>query len=1096
MIRFYYNGGSTAVKEALTAQIKEDLDAGKQVLLLVPEQETVSAERRMLEALPPSAQLRFEVVNFSRLANRVFRILGGHSWNTATPAVRALLMWRTLRHLSPLLLQYGTHASEPKLCDMMLEAATRLRAYCIPAEKLLQTADELPENDPLRPKLQDLGTVLGTFEADLIRRFDNGDDDLDRLAAILQGNGAALFESTHIYLDSFTDYTGQEIAVLRRLMAASPCVSFTLPLESPHDTGLHLSSAARTHEQLKRIANELGIEIKLCLTPSPTPQHAQAYLAKNLFRMTAEAAPMGLVQGGNVRLTECNDPFSEADAAVSYVQELVRNGCRYRDIAIVLRDASARVGILDAALEREGIPFFLSEKTDITLRPLVKLILLALRIHLHGWRDEDVVSYLKTGLCGICPDDVNLFEEYTSVWHPRGARSYETSFERNPDGYTTTVSARARQILEGANRARACLVPPLQALFKSLESEQAATEKCRALYAFLESLHIREQLKAQAAASLSAGERREAEELSRLYTVTVEALEAVASALEDEPLTVAQFSEALRLVFARTDIGTIPTSVDEVTIGSAAMLRTDHPRFVLVLGLNEGEFPRTVGNDGLIAESEKERLRAFGLELPSDRTERASDELFYVYRAFCAPREGLYLSYTKATVSGSTASPSFAISRVRTLLKELPTHRFESEPPLEHIYTPSGALDRFGELDSEEKAAVCDLLSQMQLPAAKTLSLPVVEPRASVTLKTAEEIFEKKELSPSHLESFSSCKFAYYCEKILRLREEKSGSLELSDTGTFLHYVLEQVMQTVKQEKRPVAEWDEARRDDLVARICAAYIRDLEAASGSLTPRASALMKRLSTLAALVVTSLFEELSDSDFVPALTEFDLRGADPQGTLTLPGAPEIPLTGKADRVDLWRAPTGEAYLRVVDYKTGTRKFSPKDVEHGFSLQMPLYLSALCSRTFPFLNQLLGLPAGTKLRPAGVTYFSSAVSSENTPSRVETKTALSNAAGRLVRSGVLLEDGAVMAAATHSGNTAILGTKKSKKTLSEAEFEEMFHSLEQTVSRINAEMKGGFAAAKPNNHGNRKPCDYCRFAAICRTAKIHPKGDTEDA
>jgi ATP-dependent helicase/DNAse subunit B len=173
MIRFYYQGQSEGTKALMLEHIKADLSAGGEVLLLVPEQETVSTERRMLEALPPAAQLCFEVVNFSRLANRVFRVLGGHRFRTASPAVRALLMWQSLRRLAPLLDRYATHANEPHLCDMMLDTAKKCRAYCIGANDLLETADALPQEEPLAGKLRDLGSVSGCFEAELDERSDH-----------------------------------------------------------------------------------------------------------------------------------------------------------------------------------------------------------------------------------------------------------------------------------------------------------------------------------------------------------------------------------------------------------------------------------------------------------------------------------------------------------------------------------------------------------------------------------------------------------------------------------------------------------------------------------------------------------------------------------------------------------------------------------------------------------------------------------------------------------------------------------------------------------------------------------------------------------
>ncbi len=1094
MIRFYYLAGSEQTNALLTESIQQSIRAGRDVLLLVPEQQTVSVERRMLELLPPAAQLHFEVVNFSRLANRTFRTLGGHSWNVATPTVQALSMWRALRDLAPVLSHYGEHARKARLCDMMLETAKRCKAYAITADALLRAADALPAGEPLSHKLTDLGSALGAFEQTLAQHFDNGDDDLDRLAELLRTSGKQLFSNTHIYVDSFTDYTAQELSVLRALIAASPEISFTFPLASPADTGLHLQSAVHTHKRLQRMARELGEQIHTVRPVQQAPKSAREYLSRHLFDMNAEPAPLALLDTPDVSLTLCANPFSEAEAAVAEIQRLVRAGARYRDITVILRDANSAVGVLDAAMEREGIPFFLSEKTDVTVRPLIKLILLALRLQLHALRDEDMVAYLKTGLCGVCADDVNLFEEYTSVWHPRGSAAYTAPFTRNPDGYAVRKSARAEVILQAANRVREHAIPPLLGFHERLKDAENGTEMCRALYDFLTALGVAEQLREQAKEQLRAGARRDAEELSRLWTVTVGAIDDVARVLGERALSVADFAEALKLVFARTDIGTIPTSVDEVTIGSAVTLRADHPRFVLVLGLNEGQFPANVGDEGLISEQEKRRLAEIGLDLPSGRDERTSNELFFLSRAFGAPKEGLYLSYTKTTSDGRAATPSIAVERVSHLLGIKKPRIFEAENALDHIYTPAAAMERLCDLSDTEKDAVGALLRELGVPAARNLDCKVTKPDAALDAKAAEALFAQKRMSPSHLESFAGCRFAYYCERILRLREDKNATLALSDTGTFLHYVLEKAMEAEKQEPAPFHEIDDAKTDALIKQITDAYLADLCEASGPLTSRAKALTERLSALARLVVSALFAEFSDSDFRPAFTELDLQKTGSSCELALGGGDRIALTGKADRVDVWHAPDGKSYLRVLDYKTGTREFSTEDVKHGLSLQMPLYLMALCSRAYPILNNEMGLSPDTVLSPAGVTYFSTAVRSENTPSRKDAQSAMRDAAGRLARSGVLLGDPAVLAAASHGGNKDIVGTTRGKKHLDREEFDALFADLTDVIKKLGKEMREGVATACPNPAKRTSPCDYCKYNAICRVSKTDGKGDAD--
>ena len=1125
MIRFYYQAGSEQTNALLTERIRENLANGNEVLLLVPEQQTVSTERHMLEILPPEAQLQFEVVNFSRLANRVFRILGGHSWNVATPSVRALSMWRALHDLAPQLLQYGAHAHEIRLCDMMLATAKRCKAYHISSDELLRTADALDKDEPLARKLTDLGTVLGAFEQTLAQGFDNGDDDLDRLADKLRTEGSALFASTHVFVDSFTDYTRQELAVLRTLMSCAPEVSFTFPLATPSDTGLHLQSIQHTHKQLQRMANELGKQILMEGVAPHKPKSVREYLAKHLFDMDAEPAPLAFLKKPDVTLTLCMNPFAEAEAAVAEIQRLVRKeNCRYRDITVVLRDANTCVGILDAALEREGIPFFLSEKTDITVRPLIKLILLALRLQQHALRDEDVVAYLKTGLCGVEMDDVNLFEEYTSVWHPRGAAAYTSPFTRNPDGYAMKRSTRGEAILAGANRVREQAIPPLLAFHEQLKNATNGTEMCRALYDLLTTLQVPEQLKEQARAQMRAGARRDAEELSRLWAVTVGAIDDLANVLGDMPLTVAELADALKLIFSKTDIGTIPTSVDEVTIGSAVTLRADHPRYVLVLGLNEGVFPANVGDEGLISEQEKVRLAELGLELPSGRDERASNELFFLYRTFNAPKEGLYLSYAKTASDGRAATPSIAVERVRHLMHNKKPRLFEAEDVLEHVYTPAAALERFSDIPEQYKASIQKLLEEEDVAAARTLSCKVSEKNATLGEKTASSLFADKHMTPSHLESFAGCRFAYYCERVLKLREDKNATLELSDTGTFLHYVLEKVIKEENKEGFSSHSFVHKDAKYLAKKYTDEYVSKLCEENGPLTPRAKALTERLERLAALTIDTLSAEFADSKFLPLFTELDLRKLGSSYEITLENGEKVSLSGKVDRADIWRTPDNKFYLRVVDYKTGTREFDPKDVKHGSSLQMPLYLMALTARTHPAMleeikkdaaqhvhnydpqkgdrfsvdlcpleedSRLTTIPQDTVFIPAGVTYFSTAVKSENTPSRKDEQTAMQDAAKRLARSGVLLDDPEVLAAASHSANPDIVGKTKGKKHLSAEGFAELFKDLNDTVGRLCGEMRSGVATAAPNPEKKNSPCNYCKYNAICRMGTVGEKG-----
>ena len=96
MIRFIYGNPGTGKTEEIFKMLEIDAQSKKRALLIVPEQMTVSAERELLKRLPASAQLHIEVLNYTRLANKLFREHGGIAYNSSTRGLQKLLMWRAI----------------------------------------------------------------------------------------------------------------------------------------------------------------------------------------------------------------------------------------------------------------------------------------------------------------------------------------------------------------------------------------------------------------------------------------------------------------------------------------------------------------------------------------------------------------------------------------------------------------------------------------------------------------------------------------------------------------------------------------------------------------------------------------------------------------------------------------------------------------------------------------------------------------------------------------------------------------------------------------------------------------------------------------
>ena len=558
-VTFLYGHSGSGKTYMITQKLRHSAEQDIRSFLLVPEQQSHSAERKMLSLLPPKAQLTVEALSFSRLANRVFRQYGGLSYHYATDGVQALLMWRRLCELAPLLEEYGEQAqNNPALTEIMLGAVGELKSCSISPARLERAADKLPQDSSLRSRLRDISLIYAAYQNELTDKYDDAADDLTRLCEILRDHD--FFKGSHVYIDYFTSFTAQETEIIRHIFRQADHVTIALCCNGRNDAALHLATVADTASRLYQLALDCGCELEECfLQGNHRAKKAElAALEKHLWQLERDTVEQEIPSEdrGAVRLMHCMDPYEEAEAAASLIADAVQHGARWRDFVIICRDATQYEGILDAALEKSGIPAFYAEKTDLSTLPLIKLILTALRIVNCNWRQGDVITHLKTGLCPFSSEDIDLFEIYVSTWRLRGADFLRESWQMHPDGYVAgnRMTERAASTLEAANRIRAALIPPLLTLQRELNASGTVPDMCRALYRYLETIHVKDQLQESASRDFSRGEigKLRAEETLRLYATVLDVLDQMATAMPDTELTAEEFATALKLMFDRT----------------------------------------------------------------------------------------------------------------------------------------------------------------------------------------------------------------------------------------------------------------------------------------------------------------------------------------------------------------------------------------------------------------------------------------------------------------------------------------------------------------------------------------------------------------
>lgn len=1091
MIRFIYGESGYGKTHKITEMLGADARDGVRSFLLVPEQYAVVSERIVLDALPASAQLGIEILNFSRLYNRVCREYGGLEYNYITKPAKHLIMRQTLKELSYLLEHYSGSAADGTLGEIMLGALGEFKANAISPLQLERAAEKLGKDSELYGKLRDISLIYSAYTAAVSERFSDSSDDISKLADILGKQD--FFAGCNVYIDSFTSFTAAEHRVIERIFATAANTTVTISLPHEGFDSIYTASISASEKKLIENAKKHGGYTVEKLTKNMRARSRElVYLSENLWALDNNTVLEAKEDGtdSSVNLELCATPYAEAEAAARWALSLMQSGVRCRDICVIIRTPEKYRGIIEPAFERNGVPFFFSEKSDLCSKSAVKFIISALRIKNYGWRRDDVISHLKCGPYDIPQDSADLFEIYVNTWNISGNRFKCGDWNMNPDGYAEQISERGKNILSAANAVRAVLCEKLLPFFDALDAAENAADMSRAIYEYTVSCGMERSLRAVAEKHRARGNIKEAEEQNALYGVTLNALALIAETIPEAEISSEELSAILKLVFDMTEIGTIPTSVDEVTIGSASMLRADNPRCVLVLGLNEGEFPQTVTDGELLNSPERKKLAELGLTLLSDSDTKASDELMFVKRAFSLPSERLVLLSSLCGTDGREKRPSLPFTRAQNLIGGAHTHSFR-ESDLGYLAVSPKTAAAY--LFSQEQDSRGEAVRQALLETSETYSYlnKAEKPKldtdeCSVSAETAETVFPKNmRLSQSRLEKYVRCNFNYYCSYVLALREEKRATFKASDMGTFVHFVLEELIRAAVTQRDGGSPLDDEKLLELVEASVKRYIELICPENERGSGRLGHLYTRLKNLSLLLVKNIVEEFSHSEFTPSFFEYKIGGKDSKTEMpefVLSNGDRISMGGIIDRVDLLKK-DGKVYVRIVDYKTGTKNFSLDDLSLGLNTQMLIYLFALCA---PKNNTDTDTPI-----PAGVVYLSSNVPTLELGNYAEEQTVLDMAQNAFERSGLLLDEEEILKSMNDELSPKFLaGIKKDKKgtlsgkALMSAEgFDFLRDEIERTIISIAERMKSGHADALPLTHKGVSPCDWCEMKPVCR-------------
>lgn len=1077
MLRMILGEAGAGKTTEVLRQIREAAARQQSVLLLVPEHASFEMERRVSALFTGEEQQYITLLSFPRLAENIFRECGGLTSRPLDEVSRALLMREAIDEVQEQLGIYRRQAGYTGfLSDMLQTVADFKRAGITPqgvAELAEQTVGALGE------KLRDMSLIYEAFAALVEQRFH---DPLDELSLALQRAAEKdWFAGKHIWVDSFDYFSVSERALLEQMLlsASQLTLSMTCPSLDPGEDIFLYQKKFLLRLRAYAGAHRCACEEPLFLTGDERHKNSPDLAAlRQAFTDPGTVAP---VTGDALRLIEAPTVYEEMRFAAAEISRLVRQeGCRYRDCVILCRDME-RYRNAKTVLEEYQLPYFCGEKQNILLAPLPFYILTALEAAVGGIKTAAVLRLARSAASGLDPQQAGQLENYCFVWNI-GGEDWLRSFTANPEGLSDAAAEDYAAELAKIEAARRIVMEPLEVLRQALRSADGVGF-ATAVYRYVAA--------ADALTHLTAGcEMAEREAIDRQWNCIVDVLDLMSDFYTGKTLSAREWSDLFRLALSRIDLGSVPNTVDHVLLAESDRVRLQSPRAVFVLGVNEGVFPAVGKTAGLFSAREREELNARGTELPVIGTESALREQFVLYSALTAPAQRLYITYARRSIAGDTAlaPASYLLRTIRPLnITAEPTEQM----PLDFwVVNRTTAKSRcaaaLGRRPEEEAllSALLERLGEGDYPKALTRAAADL-PAAGITPENARALLGRElRLAPTAIDRFYQCPYFFFCDKMLRLRPRQRVEFSPFESGSAIHYVFQQMVNCYGSDGLSTLTDDEL--DGGIRRYLREYIDRMIPNPDAVTARFRYQFDRLRLMLGVIVRHLAAEFAQSEFFTAATEVSVGegGEVASPRLAAEDGTPILLRGSIDRVDLYHGTDGD-YLRVIDYKSGTKEFKFEEVSYGLNMQMLIYLYAACGDE----GHRFGTP-----QPAGVLYLPSRLEAVNTTADLPEEGVEEAISKALRMKGMLLEDETVLrameqelagvyipAALTQKGELS-----KASRVYSREAFEKLRETVYGNITGMGTELLAGKVAPLPARGGGNDPCGYCPYAGLCNNNK----------
>ncbi|QLG77667.1 PD-(D/E)XK nuclease family protein [Leuconostoc gasicomitatum] len=1000
-LTIYMNHARTDLRHALLQDVQTKMQQDKMltVYYIVPNHVKFDSEVDVLKQFaiingqnPKKelyAQSRLQVYSLSRLAWALLKNSPDIQPNIIQNTGLFIMVSDILRDYAGQLPIFARMQSKSGFISALVKQLVELRASHITPQDLLQILNDTSNDatflhQTLGSKLRDLAIVADALDRKIGQEYITAQEVLPFFAMQLAGSS---LKNVAFYFDGFNGFTSAEMQVITQLIAKYP-VSIALLGQADRlgkqQNGDVFNKPMYTAQQLIHTAQIFEQKVQI-----NAPKQLR-HLSQTTKQVLLAWESLGEYRAFNGDKDHVNLQTFAAENTIVEIQEVARRvrqllvsepELRLRDILILARDLTPYTAHIPEVMSQFDLPYFLDNDQPMANHPLVELLLNLLLPQKDRFQYQNVMAILKTSLLRPYLDDALVSEtEFFDVMgyfdnYLYANRPYETTWRNldkpfelftvvdSVDEDDATITSDDSIVNRRIETMRRFILSAFDDLQRQLDQAKTMRQAATNLVLWLEKYHVDNAILEQRDVLLAAGELTRSRQGEQVWQLFIQTLDDIVAINGDQTFDLTIFKEVLNAGFSGAKFSGIPNNLDQLTISEAGIVQSNHYKQLFFIGGTRTNLPAQTKTTALINDAERlivqPALQEAGTTkyLQNTAQQQMVEENLLFYGALATTTSGVTFSYPILDATGkiSEISPFFKrlIDTFDITIKKISNVPPSSVDLLKHyIGTPRATLSELVKIIPTQQAtaafkAVQNAISQQQ---KERLMRVLQAPNYRNTIQTLKPEFvqalfgEQLNVSISQLESYYNNPLGYFLQYGLKLKERATNELNVAQTGTLYHAVLEAVLQRLIQENISLRDIKTSSLMMLLQQELASQLvlpeYNLLQENGKMRAIRDYLQKVSETLLTNLQRAARVNIARPSAVEKLFGFPDKNALPALKFSR-GQINMQVRGKIDRFDI--QDDRQVFGTIIDYKSSGKQFDWGQAFDGLQMQLLTYWQA---------------------------------------------------------------------------------------------------------------------------------------------------------